>query len=221
MGTDTIRVVLADDSPLIRAGVKAMLAAIDEADVVAEAESLPELEAAVAEHAPDLVVTDIRMPPTHTDEGIRAARAIRADRPECGVLVLSQFSEPEYVLLLFADGSDGLGYVLKQGIGDVAEFRRAVLAVAAGGSSVDPEIIDVLVSARSLEAGPLSRLTPRETEVLAAIAEGLNNGAIADKLVLSEKAVGKHIGSIFAKLDLGGLDDVHKRVKAALLFLSS
>lgn len=217
----TYRAVLADDSLLIREGVRRMIEAIDEIEIVAEAESLPELEDAVTEHEPDLVITDIRMPPTHTDEGIRAALAIRSENPDVGVVVLSQFSEPEYVLMLFEDGSDGFGYLLKHRIGDVAQFRQSVLSVAQGGSAVDPEIIDVLVGSRATADGPIDRLTPRETEVLAAIAEGLNNAAIAERLVLSDKAVGKHINNIFAKLDLGGLDDVHRRVKAVLVYLAS
>ncbi len=214
------RVVLADDSLLIRQGVRALLEDIPDVEVVAECNDADELLAAVAEHRPDVVVTDIRMPPGHSDEGIRAALQIRREAPRTGVVVLSQYSEPEYVLMLFENGSDGLAYLLKERIGDVDQLDRAVRAVASGGSSVDPEIIDVLVTGRAAASGPLSRLTPRETEVLASIAEGLNNTAIAERLVLSEKAVAKHINSIFAKLDLGASDDVHRRVKAVLLWLS-
>ena len=215
-----MRVVLADDSLLIRQGVRALLDEIDDIDVVAECGSYDELLDAVVDHEPDVVITDIRMPPTHGDEGIRAALAIRESSPDTGVVVLSQFSEPEYVLMLFEHGSDGLGYLLKERVGNIDELERAVRAVAGGGSSVDPEIIDVLVRGRSQGDGVLDRLTPRETEVLAAIAEGLNNAAIAERLVLSDKAVGKHINSIFSKLDLGAADDVHRRVKAVLLWLS-
>ncbi|MFN3219999.1 MAG: response regulator [Acidimicrobiales bacterium] len=215
-----MRVVLADDSLLIRQGVRALLDEIADIDVVAECGTYDELLDAVTDHEPDVVVTDIRMPPTHGDEGIRAALAIRAASPEVGVVVLSQFSEPEYVLMLFEHGSDGLGYLLKERVGNIDELERAIRAVASGGSSVDPEIIDVLVRGRSGGGGVLDRLTPRETEVLAAIAEGLNNAAIAERLVLSDKAVGKHINSIFSKLDLGAADDVHRRVKAVLLWLS-
>lgn len=214
-----MRVVLADDSLLIRQGVRALLDEITDIDVVAECGTYDELLDAVTDHEPDVVVTDIRMPPTHGDEGIRAALAIRSASPEVGVVVLSQFSEPEYVLMLFEHGSDGLGYLLKERVGNIEELERAIRAVASGGSSVDPEIIDVLVRGRS-GGGVLDRLTPRETEVLAAIAEGLNNAAIAERLVLSDKAVGKHINSIFSKLDLGAADDVHRRVKAVLLWLS-
>jgi len=216
-----MHVVLADDSLLIRQGVRSLLEDIDGVEVVAECNDADELLAAVAEHQPDVVVTDIRMPPGHTDEGIRAALRIREERPSTGVVVLSQYSEPEYVLMLFENGSDGLAYLLKERIGDIDQLEHAVRAVAGGGSSVDPEIIDVLVRGRARSSGPLSRLTPRETEVLAAIAEGLNNTAIAERLVLSDKAVAKHINSIFAKLDLGGSDDVHRRVKAVLLWLSA
>ncbi len=216
-----MRVVLADDSLLIRQGVRALLDDIDEVEVVAECGTADELLDAVTDLEPDVVVTDIRMPPTYTDEGIRAALEIRSRAPDVGVVVLSQYSEPEYVLMLFEVGSDGLGYLLKQRIGEVDQLERAVRALAAGGSSVDPEIIDVLVSGRAKADGPVSRLTPRETEVLAAIAEGLNNSAIAERLVLSDKAVGKHINSIFSKLDLGHGDDVHRRVKAVLLWLSA
>lgn len=214
-------VVLADDSVIIRAGVRALLDQIEEVDVVAECATYDELLTAVTDYAPGLVVTDIRMPPTHSDEGLRAALAIRRSHPETGVIVLSQFSEPEYALMLFEQGSQGLGYLLKHAVGDVSRLRQSIMAVADGGSAVDPQIIDLLVAARSQTDGPTSRLTPRETEVLAAIAEGLNNTAIADRLVLSERAVGKHIGSIFSKLDLGGLEDAHHRVKAALIYLAS
>ena len=219
--TERISIVLADDSVIIRAGVRALLDELDEVDVVAECSTYDELMDAVVDHTPALVITDIRMPPTHTDEGIRAALTIRKDHPDTGVIVLSQFSQPEYALLLFEEGSQRLGYLLKHAIGDVERLRQAILAVAEGGSSVDPEIIDLLVTARAAADGPTSRLTPRETEVLAAIAEGLNNTAIAERLVLSPKAVSKHIGSIFAKLDVGGLDDAHHRVKAALIYLAS
>ena len=215
------RVVVADDSVLIRQGLVSLLGELDGVEVVAECDSLPELEVAVAEHQPDLVVTDIRMPPTHTDEGIRAAIQIRSQHPSIGVLVISQFSDPEYVLLLFEQGSDGLGYLLKERIGDLDQLERAVRAIATGGSSVDPEIIDILVSARSQRSGPLDRLTPREREVLGCIAEGLNNASIAERLVLSEKAVQKHINSIFSKLDLSATEGKHKRVEAVLLWLSA
>ncbi len=215
------RIVLADDSLLIRQGVRTLLNDIDGVEVAAECNDIDELMDAVVDHEPDVVITDIRMPPTHSDEGIRAALRIRAEHPETGVVVLSQYSEPEYVLMLFENGSDGLGYLLKQRIGDVEQLERAIHAVDEGGSSVDPEIIDLLVGGGSAGSGPLSRLTPRETEVLAAIAEGLNNAAIAERLVISEKAVAKHINNIFSKLDLDHSGDAHRRVKAVLMWLSS
>lgn len=220
-GPTMIRTVLADDSLIVRQGLVGLLGEIDDVEVVGEADEPAGLLALVESEQPDLVITDIRMPPTHTDEGIRAARTIRRAHPGTGVLVLSQHSEPEYALALFEDGCEGLGYLLKDGIGDLAHLRRAVRAVADGGSSVDPEVIEILVAARSRTTGPLDRLTPRETEVLGAIAEGMNNAAIAERLVLSEKAVAKHINSIFSKLELGEAAGRHKRVEAVLLWLSA
>jgi DNA-binding NarL/FixJ family response regulator len=214
-----LRVVLADDHPLIRQGVAAVLQTIDGVELVAECGDLAQLLAAVSHHRPDVVVTDIRMPPTNRDEGITAARAIRAEHPDIGVVVLSQFAEPEYVLELFEDGSDRLGYLLKDRV-DRAELERAVRSVAGGGSAVDGAIVEVLVEARTRRRSAIDDLTPREREVLACIAEGLNNGAVAGRLVLSEKAVAKHINSIFSKLDLGHEEHTHRRVKAVLLWLA-
>lgn len=215
----TLRVVLADDHELIRQGVVAVLGAIPQVELVAECIDLPQLMAAVDHHRPDVVVTDIRMPPTGTDEGIQAALAIRDKHPEIGVVVLSQFAEPEYVLQLFENGSSGLGYLLKDRVSP-GELTRAITAVSEGDSSVDSSIVEVLVQARSRRASPIDSLTPRESEVLSCIAEGLNNAAVADKLVLSEKAVAKHINSIFSKLDLRFEEQSHRRVKAVLLWLS-
>lgn len=214
-----LRVVLADDHELIRQGVVAVLGAISTVELVAECTDYDELMAAVAAHTPDVVVTDIRMPPTGTDEGIRAAMAIRADHPSVGVVVLSQFAEPEYVLQLFDSGSSGLGYLLKDKV-TPAELERAITSVAAGDSAVDGSIVEVLVNARTSRSSPIDALTPRETEVLGCIAEGLNNAAVAKKLVLSEKAVAKHINSIFSKLDLRFEEESHRRVKAVLLWLA-
>ena len=211
--------ILADDNLLIRQGVAAILHAIPDVELVAECEDAEQLHAAVAEHHPDVVVTDIRMPPTHTDEGITAALAIRAGHPDTGVVVLSQFSDPTFVLTLFADGSERLGYLLKEHVGP-GDLGRAVRAVAGGGSSIDPKIVDVLVQARSAKPSAIDRLTPRESEVLSHIAEGQNNATIAESLVLSEKAVANHINSIFSKLDLGGDPQAHRRVKAVLLWLA-
>ncbi len=215
------RVVLADDSLVIRQGVAAMVAALGDAEVVAECSTLGELDAAVAEHVPDLVITDIRMPPTHTDEGIGAAIRFRAQWPQMGVLVLSQYSEPDYVLALFEEGSEGLGYLLKDRLGDLGEFRRAVSSVLRGESAIDPAIVEVLVQARTGAKSAIDRLTPREAEVLALIAEGLNNSSIAERLVVSEKAVAKHINSIFSKLGVGEEPEMHRRVRAVLVWLTA
>lgn len=214
-----LRVVLADDHELIRQGVAAVLAVIKDVALVGEAHDYDSLLAAVAEHQPDVLVTDIRMPPTGTDEGITAALAVRAANHNLGVVVLSQFAEPEYVLQLFEEGSDRLGYLLKDKV-NPAELERAVRSVASGGSAVDGSIVDVLVQARGRKPSAIDRLTPREQDVLSCIAEGLNNTAVAERLVLSEKAIAKHINSIFAKLDLGEEPHSHRRVKAVLLWLS-
>lgn len=214
-----LRVVLADDHELIRHGVAAMINSIDGTEVVAECRDAIELSAAVADHDPDVVVTDIRMPPTNTDEGIAAAVSIRANHPDIGVVVLSQFTDPEYVLQLFEDGSDRLGYLLKDKV-NPSELERALRSVADGGSAVDASIVDVLVQGRSRRPSAIDSLTPRESEVLSCIAEGLNNSAVAERLVVSEKAVAKHINSIFSKLDLAFEDQSHRRVKAVLLWLA-
>ena len=216
---DQLRVVLADDHLLIRQGVAALLHSIDGVSVVAEVEDYDALLEAVADHQPNAVVTDIRMPPTHSDEGIRAALRIRNDHPHIGVVVLSQFAEPSFVLSLFEDGSSGLGYLLKDRV-DKVELERALLSVVRDESAVDTKIVDVLVEARSRTDSTVGALTPREQEVLAAIAEGLNNAAVAEALVIGEKAVAKHINSIFSKLGLAGGDDSHRRVKAVLIWLA-
>ena len=215
-----LRVVVADDNVFIRNGIAAMIDTIDDMELVAECSDLPELRSAVADHEPDLVVTDIQMPPTLTDEGIVAAIEIRAERDDVGVLVLSQYVEPEYVMMLFEGGSDGLGYLLKERVADLDEFERAIRSVASGQSAVDPKVVDVLVSSRSQRPSEIDQLTPRETEVLGLIAEGLNNAAIADRLVLGDKAVAKHINGIFSKLGLSEEDEVHRRVKAVLVWLA-
>ena len=211
--------VLADDNLLIRQGLIAVINTLDDVELVAECEDMPGLLAAVADHNPDVVVTDIRMPPTHTDEGITAALEIRSGHPEIGVVVLSQFSDPSYVLMLFENGTEGLGYLLKERV-DPPELHRAISAVASGGSSVDAKIVDVLVQARSSRPSAIDQLTPREREVLGCIAEGQNNAAVADALFLSERAVAKHINSIFAKLALGEETGSHRRVKAVLMWLA-
>lgn len=218
-GPAPLRVVLADDHSLIRQGVAAVLSVIDDVELVCECDDFDSLMTAVAEHGPHVVVTDIRMPPTGTDEGITAALAIRATHPEVGIVVLSQFAEPEYVLQLFEEGSDRLGYLLKDKV-NPQELERAIRSVSIGGSAVDGAIVDVLVSSRGKRPSAIDSLTPREREVLGCIAEGLNNAAVAQKLVLSEKAVAKHINSIFSKLDLGFEEQTHRRVKAVLLWLA-
>ncbi len=215
-----VRVVLADDSLIVRSGVLGLLEAAD-LEVVAVAEDLDGLLAAVDATAPDLVLTDIRMPPTGTDEGIRAAAVLRRTHPGVGVLVLSQYVEPGWALSLLQDGSAGRGYLLKDRVTDPEQLVRAIHEVASGGSVVDPVVVESLVAARSKgPRSPLGSLTPREREVLAEIAQGKNNAGIADSLVLSQRAVEKHINALFAKLDLGDDVVVHRRVMAVLLYLS-
>ena len=189
--------------------------------VLAAVETYDELMAAVTEHRPEVVVTDIRMPPTRTDEGIRAAREIREAHPDIGVVVLSQYVEPAYALALFDSGSAGIAYLLKERVGDLGELDRAITEVSKGGSVLDPQVIDALVDARiKQEASHLQRLTPRESEVIAEIATGKSNSAIAETLFLSERAVEKHINSIFTKLDLPVESDSNRRVRAVLLYLA-
>lgn len=214
-----VRVVLADDHLLIREGVSALLGSIERVEVVAEAEDHDTLLHAVEAHAPDIVVTDIRMPPTNTDEGIVAALTIRSRHPETGVLVLSQFAEPSFVVRLFEDGSDRLGYLLKDRI-TRGDLERAITALGRGESAVDPRIVEVLVAARRTNDSPIDALTPREQEVLAKVAEGGNNASVAAALHITEKAVAKHINGIFSKLGLGEAEDTNKRVKAVLIWLS-
>lgn len=213
------RIVLADDAFIIREGVRLVLEQ-EGYEVVAVAEDLDGLLEAVGQHGPDVVVTDIRMPPTRTDEGIRAARQIRAERPEIGVVVLSQYVEPDYALRLLEDGSQGLAYLLKERVGDAGALADAVERVADGESKIDPKVVDALVAGRlAQKATKLDRLTPREREVLEELAGGKSNHAIAETLYLSERAVEKHINSIFTKLDLPTGDHTHRRVAAVLLYL--
>ena len=219
-----IRVVLGEDSYIVREGVRRLLATADGIDVEAACEDLDSLLREVEDRRPDVVVTDIRMPPTQTDEGIQLAARLRAERPEIGVVVLSHFAEPEYLLALLDSGSDGRAYLLKERLQDLAQLVAAIEAVAAGRSVIDPKIVELLVAAKArMEKSPLAELTPRELEVLAAIAEGKSNAAIADALVLTKRAVEKHVYAIFLKLNLSHAQDagdVNPRVKAALLFLS-
>jgi DNA-binding NarL/FixJ family response regulator len=218
----SIRVVIAEDSYLIREGLGLLLAGDADLELVASVSNLPDLEAAVEAHEPDVVLTDIRMPPTGTDEGIRAAERLAETRPATGVVVLSQHVEPEYALRLFDGGSRGRAYLLKERVGDLRQLGHAIREAARGGSVLDPDVVDALVTARrNRSSAVLDRLTPRELEILGAVAEGGSNQAIAERLHLSERAVEKHITSILQKLELAADDtEVHRRVRAVLLYLS-
>jgi DNA-binding NarL/FixJ family response regulator len=217
-----VRVVLAEDNYLVREGVGRLIDSEDDLEVAEACADYDSLLRAVEEHKPEVVVTDIRMPPTGTDEGIRAAKELRETHPETGVVVLSQYSEPSYALDFLEDGSKGRAYLLKERVSDIGQLADAIREVAKGGSVIDPQVVDTLVAARSKSAdSPMRLLTPRETEILAEMAKGKNNAAVAASLVLSERAVEKHINSIFSKLALSQEPDVHRRVKAVLLFLSS
>ena len=213
--------MLAEDNYLVREGVRTLVETEPDLEVVGVCEDYDSLLAAVEAESPDVVVTDIRMPPTGTDEGIRAAEVLRAEHPDMGVVVLSQYSEPAYALAFLDGGSRGRAYLLKERVSDIGQLAAAIREVAGGGSVIDPEIVDALVSARAKPAdSPLHRLTAREREILSEMAQGKNNAAVAASLVLSERAVEKHINSIFSKLALSQEPDVHRRVKAVLLFLS-
>lgn len=214
-----MRVVIAEDSVLLREGLARVLADYDE-EVVAIAGDADEAKAAVAEHLPDLVVMDVRMPPSHTDEGIRAALSIRRRHPEVAVLVLSQYVEQHYATELLAGETAGVGYLLKDRVADVREFVDAVRRVGSGGTALDPEVVSHLL-AHSRRRDPLATLTPRETEVLELMAEGRTNAAIAQQLVVGEGAVEKHVSSIFMKLDLTPADTDHRRVLAVLRYLEA
>ena len=216
-----LKIVVAEDDLLVREGLVQLLSSAPDVDVVASCEDYDATVEAVEKQDPDVVLTDIKMPPTSTDEGISLARQLRASHPETGVLVLSQYSEPDDVLELFAEGCDRRGYLLKERLHDRTTLLSAVRAVAAGGSSVEPKIIEVLVFARSGRASSrLAELTPREQDVLAELAQGKSNARIGDDLFLSKRSVEKHVNSIFAKLGLGDADDVSRRVTAALTFLA-
>jgi DNA-binding NarL/FixJ family response regulator len=214
-----LRVVVAEDNLLVREGLRAMLSDADGIDVVAVCERYEDLMAAVEQHVPDVVLTDIRMPPTGTDEGVRAAAAIRASQPGIGVVVLSQYDDPEFALALLGDGSRGRGYLLKERMSDPSQLVSAVREVARGGSVIDPKVVDALVRARSGRS-VTSLLTPRERDVLSEMATGKDNQAIAASLVLTVRAVEKNINAIFSKLGLAQETEVHKRVKAVLLHLA-
>lgn len=215
-----IRVAIADDSALLREGLARVLEAAEGFELVGTAGDLPSLLALVDEVGPDVVVTDIRMPPTGTDEGIQAAARLREERPGIGVVVLSQHAEAAYALALFEQGAEGRAYLLKERVADVDELLAAIREVAGGGSATDPKVVEQLVTAnRAPRRTELDRLTPRELEVLGQMAQGRSNAAIAAELVLSERAIEKHSNSIFSKLGLSEEKDVNRRVKAVLLYL--
>jgi DNA-binding NarL/FixJ family response regulator len=211
-----VRVVIADDSVLLREGTARLLAEAG-FDVVAQAVDGDDLMLKVRSYSPDVAIVDIRMPPTHTDEGLRAAKEIRERYPSTGVLVLSQYVETAYATELLAESAEGIGYLLKDRVADVADFAAAVRRVAEGGSALDPEIVSRLVGRR--RGSGIDDVTPREREVLELMAEGRSNKAIAERMVVTERAVEKHVTSIFAKLGLPTSAEDHRRVLAVLAYL--
>ena len=216
-----IRIVLAEDQYLVREGLRRLLESRDDLDVVSVCSDLDSLLDAVAAERPDVVVTDIRMPPGGTDEGIQAATRLRETNPEIGVVVLSQYATPSYVLALLEGGSERRAYLLKERVSDVEQLVAAIDAVAGGGSVLDPKVVEALVAENArAEGSPLNELTPRERDVLREMAEGKNNAAIAEALFLTERSVEKVIHSIFLKLGLTWETAVHKRVKAVILYLA-
>ena len=216
-----IRLVLAEDHYLVREGVRRLLEAQPELEVVAVCGDVDSLFEAVARERPDVVVTDIRMPPGHTDEGIQAARRLRETNPGLGVVVLSQYANPGYALALLDAGSAGRAYVLKERVHDLEQLLAAIRAVSTGGSLIDPKVVEGLVADRArAAASPLGELTTRELDVLRKMAEGRNNASIAEDLVVTERSVEKVIHSIFMKLGLTWEPAVHKRVKAVILYLA-
>jgi len=216
-GTPPLRVVVGEDQPLVRAGVVHALEE-DGFEVVAIAGDAPDLLRKTRAHKPDVVVTDIQMPPDSTDDGLRAAIEIRATQPDVGVVVLSQFLEDRYALDLVGDRADGVGYLLKERVGDLALFTDAIRRVARGGSALDPEVVQRMVGRRRA-GSPLDDLTPRELQVLGLMAEGRSNHGIADELIVTVPAVERHITSIFGKLGLRAVAEDHRRVLAVLEFL--
>ena len=217
-----IRLVLAEDHYLVREGVRRLLEAQPGIDVVAVCEDLDSLLEAVDRERPDVVVTDVRMPPDHSDEGIRAARRLRETNPGLGVVVLSQYANPSYALALLDSGSAGRAYVLKERVHDLDQLVAAIKAVSGGGSLIDPKVVEGLVADRAPSTrSPLGQLTSRERDVLRKMAEGRNNASIAEDLVVTERSVEKVINSIFMKLGLTWEPAVHKRVKAVILYLSA
>jgi DNA-binding NarL/FixJ family response regulator len=216
-----IRLVVADDSYIIREGVRELARGMDDIEVVAACSDFDTLKAAVERDRPDVVLTDIRMPPTNTDEGIRMADSLRRTNPDVGVVVLSQYADAEYALALLDKGAAGRAYLLKERVTDLDQLAHAIREVARGGSVIDPKVVENLIASRTRQArSPLVALTPREGEVLADVAQGKNNAAIAADLFLTERAVEKHINSIFSKLGLTEEKAVHRRVRAALIYLA-
>ncbi|MGZ4270124.1 MAG: response regulator transcription factor [Solirubrobacteraceae bacterium] len=215
-----IRVGVADDSFLIREALSRLLDGLPDIELVAVCETADELAEAVAREHLDVVLVDIRMPPTYTDEGIRLATRLRETHPEVGVLIMSAHCEPAYALALLESGSDGRGYVLKDGLYSRSQLLLTIQTIAAGGSVIDPKVVDALVRGRAAERVPLTEvLSPREWQILVEMAGGASNAAIAETLHLTKRAVEKHINSVFAKLDLPRTGDVSRRVHAVLLFL--
>ncbi len=218
----TLRVVFAEDHYLVREGTAALLRELDDIELVEVVSDADALLRSVEEHRPQVVLTDIRMPPTNSDEGIRAAQEIRRRWPETGVVVLSQYSEEEYAFELLKEGAEGLGYLLKERVGDVDELGRALQEVARGGSVLDPKVVEELVARNTRTTdSPLTRLTDREREVLEHMAQGKNNASIAESLFLSERAIEKHINSLFHKLGLSEERSIHRRVTAVLALLKA
>ncbi len=217
----TLRVVVAEDNLLVREGIVTLLGHQAGLEVVGACGAYDELMDAVEREAPDVVLTDIRMPPTGTDEGIRAALALRDSHPTTAVVVLSQYADPAYALALLEQGSESRAYLLKERVSEPGQLVHAIEETARGGSVIDPVVVEALVAQRAHRApSALQRLTPREREVLEQMAQGRNNAGIAQALYLSERAVEKHINSLFSKLGLSEEPDVHRRVKAVLLFLN-
>jgi DNA-binding NarL/FixJ family response regulator len=215
-----IRVALAEDNVLLREGISRLVAASEDFELVGTASDLPRLLTLVDKQHPDVVITDIRMPPTGTNEGIQAAGWLREHHPHTGVVVLSQYTAPGYAMALLEHGSAGRAYLLKERVASVDELARAIREVAQGGSVIDPLVVDELVRSRSQQQSSMALLTPREAEILAEMAQGKSNAAIAAALTVSERAVEKHTNSIFAKLGLSEERDLNRRVKAVLLYLS-
>ena len=217
-----LRVVVAEDNFLMREGITTVINLEDELDLVASGASLSELLAAIEDHVPDVVVTDIRMPPTQSDEGIQAASKVRNDHPDMGVVVLSQFVEPAYALRLFEDGSEGRAYLLKERVGDGDDLYEAIRRTSEGGTVVDPKVVNALMADHAREeTSVLDRLTEREREVLEQMATGASNAGIGDALFISARSVEKHINAIFTKFDLEQSTETHRRVRAVLVYLGA